>query len=196
MTMPTTPYLPTTQRRATRFARVYSDGSMMVSPADRDFDSARRDLLASADDDDVELLEVEITVVRTHGRPRLQAVRQHRCICPTCGETLELDLPDATTADRPAAPTDLPVRIAAAAIRLPDGRVMSLPPPARHHHVLAHALDQGTSREAVCIADQGFVTTGGAWCDRRTALRIAQDAGQLLGEPTAAHAGLFSEDVW
>lgn len=92
--------------------------------------------------------------------------------------------------------TDLPVRIAAAAIRLPDGRVVSLPPPARHNDLLVHALRQGTAREDICVAQQGFVTNGGAWCDRRAALRIAQDAGQLLGEPTTVYLGLFTEDVW
>lgn len=83
---------PTRQSR-TRFARLYSDGGMIVLPVKYDFIEARRELLQDGDDDDVELLEVEVTVVRTHGRPKLQAVREHSARCPTCGDTVYVEVP-------------------------------------------------------------------------------------------------------
>jgi hypothetical protein len=88
-----------------------------------------------------------------------------------------------------------PMRIAAAAVRLENGEVISLPPPARHHDVMAHARASGHD-ELILPDQQGFVTECGIWARRKTALRIAQKAGQLVREPTAPTHGLFSEDVW
>lgn len=79
----------------TRFARLYPDGSMGIERAGLDFETARRALRDGSDDDDVELLEVRITVIRTHGRPKLAAVRQLSCTCPTCGEIVSMEAPDA-----------------------------------------------------------------------------------------------------
>jgi hypothetical protein len=81
-------------------------------------------------------------------------------------------------------------RIAAAAIRMEDGTVYSLPPPARHHTIMQHF-------KLIPTADQqGFVTDKGEWVRRKPALRIAMAAEQLIGEPVTPHFGLFSEDVW
>jgi len=77
----------------TRFARFYPDGSMVVEPPDVDLERARKSLADSSDDEDVEILEVEVTVVRRHGRPKLQAVRDHECLCPTCGERFQVSIP-------------------------------------------------------------------------------------------------------
>ena len=75
----------------TRFARVYPGGSMSVCPATYDFVDARDDLIGSSDDQDVELLEVEINVIRTHGRPKMQTVTEIVITCPTCGEVIYAD---------------------------------------------------------------------------------------------------------
>lgn len=80
-------------------------------------------------------------------------------------------------------------RIAAAAIRMDDGTVYTLPPPARHHTIMQHFKLMPTPDQ------QGFVTDQGMWCRRRPALRIARAAGQIIQETAPAH-GLFSEDVW
>lgn len=82
------------QNRRTRFARLFDGGGMIVEPPNVDFLEARRSLLESADDDDVEILEVEITVVRSHGKPRLQVAREHSVTCPTCGEEIQVAAPD------------------------------------------------------------------------------------------------------
>jgi hypothetical protein len=81
-------------------------------------------------------------------------------------------------------------RIAAAAVRMEDGTLYSLPPPARHHDVMHHFKVMATPDQ------QGFITSTGLWARRKPALRIAQRNGQLIREPTAPAHGLFSEDVW
>lgn len=70
------------------------------------------------------------------------------------------------------------------------GEVYSLPRPARHHDV-AHWLSGRGARGGV----QGFVTSKGRFVGRREAMRIAEKAGQLRGEPYVI-GELFSEDVW
>jgi hypothetical protein len=57
-----------------RFARLFSDGSLTVEAPGTDFLTARRRLLESSDDDDVEILEVDIRVLNTHGKPKLRVV--------------------------------------------------------------------------------------------------------------------------
>lgn len=76
-----------------RFARLYSDGGIGVAAPGTDFETARRQLIESHDDPTVELLEIEITVLRSHGKPKLQAVTEHSATCPTCGETVYLEVP-------------------------------------------------------------------------------------------------------
>lgn len=88
MTEQTTP-----ARSRTRFARVYGDGSMGIEPAGLDLIEARKRLLDSSDDDDVTIMEVEVTVIRTHGQPKLTAVREHHVACPTCGEIVHVEVP-------------------------------------------------------------------------------------------------------
>ena len=67
------------QNRRTRFARLFNGGGMIVEPANVDFLEARRSLMESADDDDVEILEVEITVVRRSEERRVG--KECRCTC-------------------------------------------------------------------------------------------------------------------
>lgn len=78
--------MPDHPKRRSRFARLYGDGSMTVLASHHDWHSARRELLASSDDDDTELLEVEISVIRTHGKPKLVVTHEREVRCPCCGE--------------------------------------------------------------------------------------------------------------
>lgn len=71
--------------RKKRYARLYSDGALSVEQFGVDQAEARRRLCID-DDDDTELLEVEIVIVRSFGKPKLQVVKEHEAICPTCGE--------------------------------------------------------------------------------------------------------------
>lgn len=83
-------------RPRTRYARLYADGGIAVMPAGASWEEARRNLLDSSDDDDTELLEIEITVIRTHGRPKLRAASSYSACCPTCGETVFVEVPHAS----------------------------------------------------------------------------------------------------
>lgn len=82
-------------RSRTRYARLYADGGISVMPAGASWEDARRSLIDSSDDDDTELLEIEITVIRTHGRPKLRALRSHSVCCPTCGDVIRVEMPHA-----------------------------------------------------------------------------------------------------
>lgn len=84
------------RRARTRYARLYADGGIAVMPAGMSWEAARQELLDSSDDDDTELLEIEITVIRTHGRPKLRMIRTHSACCPTCGEVVEVEVPHAS----------------------------------------------------------------------------------------------------
>jgi hypothetical protein len=66
---------------------------------------------------------------------------------------------------------------------------MSLPPPNRHHDVIRHHValtgKYGSGR-------QGFITSTGAFVNRRKAAEIAYAAGQI----SRPKKMLFSEDLW
>ena len=76
----------------TRYARLFSDGSMSLMPTGTDPIEARRELIEGHEDDDVELLEVDITMVRSLGKPKLQAVKGKHVMCPTCGEDIWVEI--------------------------------------------------------------------------------------------------------
>lgn len=81
--------------------------------------------------------------------------------------------------------------IVAAAIHR-GGMVCSVPRPGRHHDVI-----RAMARAGIPIpitGEQGFLTSAGLFVDRRLALGIAENAGQLIEGP--GHGELFSEDVW
>ena len=80
---------------ARRYARRYSDGSFNVASARETQEDAIRGISGSKDDDDTELVEVEIEIVASLGRPKLNIVSD---ICPGCGrphDPTEHDRPDA-----------------------------------------------------------------------------------------------------
>lgn len=85
-------------------------------------------------------------------------------------------------------------RIAAAALRV-DGEVWTLPPPARHCHLVdawssAHWRDGQPGR--IGPHEQGFVTTAGRFVDRMVAASVAFAAGQT----ETPRPQLYSEDLW
>lgn len=83
-------------------------------------------------------------------------------------------------------------RILAAAIKLADGEVVSVPQPARHPSVILLCEAQGKSLSG---SVQGFVTSEGRFVDRHEAYEIAERARQLIPRPHVV-GKLFSEDVW
>lgn len=87
--------------------------------------------------------------------------------------------------------------IVAAAI-VYDAVVWTLPPPARHHHIIRahhHVTGNAGSGDGPGTSSQGFVTSAGRFVTREEALVIAREASQLL-RAKSPHSGLFSEDVW
>lgn len=86
--------------------------------------------------------------------------------------------------------------IACVAIKYHDlhGVVMTLPAPARHHHVMwaRHFVDgMKTGDNGI----QGFLTTNGRFVDRAQALKIAAKRGQIV-KKHPWEGELYSEDLW
>ena len=87
------------------------------------------------------------------------------------------------------------MRIIAAAVRL-NGVTLSLPPPARHYHIV-NTLTETLGTDGTRYArpdDQGFLTDDARFVGRVDAMVIAREAGQII-KPTT-HRELFSEDLW
>lgn len=88
-------------------------------------------------------------------------------------------------------------RIVAAAVRY-GGVTVTLPAPARHHHILQAMHRQfgaGITHEfGPKIEDQGFITDDGVYVERDMAAKIALLAGQV--EKLNAPPELYSEDLW
>lgn len=82
------------------------------------------------------------------------------------------------------------IKIEQAAVRW-DGKVFSLPPPARHDSVFKSLItDHGYIEGAV---EMGFTTSEGNFVDRREAYEIAVGAGQVEDKGPRT---LISEDLW
>ena len=78
-----------------------------------------------------------------------------------------------------------------AAIKLPNGQVLTTPRPGRHHTIIhGFSGDDGT-----ILSNQGFVTSTGRYVNRRVAWTIAEKAGQIIKQ-TGPKGTLFSEDLW
>lgn len=82
-------------------------------------------------------------------------------------------------------------RIVSAAVKC-NGLILSLPRPARHHHILKqmHEKDARNCRPS----DQGFLTDTGRFLPRDLALMVAEKANQLKCAPRGRE--LYSEDLW
>jgi hypothetical protein len=81
--------------------------------------------------------------------------------------------------------------VAAAAVKRSTG-VYSLPPPARHHHIIHKLYDEGFPQGPDEV--QGFLLSDGTFVDRVQAGQIAlacQQIPRLRWPPN-----LYSEDLW
>jgi hypothetical protein len=90
-------------------------------------------------------------------------------------------------------------RVIAAALRLEDGTVRSLPAPARHADVMRVMAHEGVDRIAVLRATQGFLASDAGrerFVDRQHAALIAQRAGQILPGRFVRAKTLTTEEVW
>jgi hypothetical protein len=83
--------------------------------------------------------------------------------------------------------------IVAAALRMIDGTVRSLAPPARHVDIEIVCRQAGIN---VLGADKGFVLDDARWARRKPAARHAVQCGQVDGEKINWNLGLFTEDLW
>lgn len=92
--------------------------------------------------------------------------------------------------------------ITAAAFIIGGTLAVSMPPPARHHHLMRLLEKEGFVKR-VNSDMQGFITSTGRFVDRFEAMTIAREAGQLivrksgrLGGEISTMSELYSEDVW
>jgi hypothetical protein len=85
------------------------------------------------------------------------------------------------------------LRIDCAALKV-GGEVHSLPPPARHEHIIKACARKGLDvfgRDMV----YGFVLSDGSFVDRYKAMEIAKKAGQLKGVAFGVEA-LSTNHLW
>lgn len=85
------------------------------------------------------------------------------------------------------------MKIIAAAVLLPNGAILTKPPPARHPDLRLTAERFGN-----WVLVNGFLTDSGEFVDRRDAYSIAEAAGQIVNVFDVAHVKgrLYSEDLW
>ena len=85
--------------------------------------------------------------------------------------------------------------VTTAAIRLPNGLIVTMPRPHRHGSLITRTFSQyGETR------DHGFMLSDGTYADRKRAYEVAEAAGQIiwrfpdgtLNDPPS----LFSENLW
>jgi hypothetical protein len=96
--------------------------------------------------------------------------------------------------DHPITLGSAELRVVAAAIIGYDGNAYSLPPPARHHTVIAHMhYELGHPRPISGV--QGFMLSDGRFARRESARIVAERAKQLLARASKGDE-LYSEDVW
>ena len=86
------------------------------------------------------------------------------------------------------------LKIVSCAFRI-GSKVITLPPPNRHHHFFSKFIFTDEDFE---IMEQAFITNEGKFVNREEAFIIAKNAGQLLPRKEDGYQGdsLFSEDLW
>jgi hypothetical protein len=92
--------------------------------------------------------------------------------------------------------------IAAAALRV-GHVIITLPPPARHSHLIRACAHVGYEEFDRNAYEQGFVTNDGTFVTRAEAMQIARAQGQLIPRrggylegAISDSAELYSEDLW
>jgi len=85
-----------------------------------------------------------------------------------------------------------PNKIVSAALRTSDGRVWSLPPPARHTDLIRFVFEACADAMIDGAAEQGFVDSRGDFLCRVDAAAVAFGAGQIA----TLMGTLYSEDMW
>lgn len=113
------------------------------------------------------------------------------CSVSTCGQFV--DLCTAIGVDL-LANFEPQLRVVRAAIRDDNGGVHSVPAPGRHHDVIREMRKRGFIG-FVSGQRQGFLLNNGTFVRRKTAYKIAKEAGQLKNGNTIATV-LTSEDLW
>jgi len=89
------------------------------------------------------------------------------------------------------------LRVVAVAIRKPDGTIVSLPPPARHHHLIRVIYAEIEKTVDHDNYPQGFLLSDGTFATRKRALAVATAANQLIRRGLGCDDEmLFSENVW
>jgi hypothetical protein len=87
-------------------------------------------------------------------------------------------------------------RVVAAAIRW-NGKVHTLPPPARHHDIIRMIAETRREDRRACLeGDQGFVDEDGNFLNRYEAKAVAEQNGQILQNGAPILPQLFSENLW
>lgn len=87
-------------------------------------------------------------------------------------------------------------RVVAAALRLPNGLVLSLPKPNRHHDIISLGIGAGLSAPLPgCEDGQGFLLDDGRYVTRKQALSVVLLNGQV-DESKLLTSTLISEDLW
>jgi hypothetical protein len=123
----------------------------------------------------------------------------YRCKDTNCPASLRVDADEALKLSLAEHDVPMPreregLRIVAAAIRAADGRIFSMPAPARHHDINRMMHEQGVENMGEEVT-QGFLLSNGRFCRRKPARHIAEKAGQLI-ERASKLDWLSSEDVW
>jgi hypothetical protein len=83
------------------------------------------------------------------------------------------------------------MRIIGVALRTEDGKIYSLPAPARHSD-----LFQLEPIGVLASAEQGFLLEDGNFVDRDDAFELARDTGQMICPTDRVYGTLYSEDLW
>lgn len=100
-------------------------------------------------------------------------------------------MPDTNPTPQPITPPE-GLRITAAAARFGGELILSLPRPARHHHITLTAISLGLDHEKGL--EFGFLLNNGMYATRKESYEIAKAANQLLKDN--GPGTLFSEELW
>lgn len=85
--------------------------------------------------------------------------------------------------------------IESAAIRDIDGKVWTLPQPARHHDVIRLMRESGYTGPVSGQDQQGFLLSNGIYCRRKAAYSVAKKSGQLKNGKMIG-SQITTEDLW